>query len=225
LPEKYIEDIRKNYDPLLAEMYLNGDFVSLSQNKVYHFFDRHKHHTTRVLTPDDRAIYVGLDFNIGGCAANLWLIENNKPVAVDEFVAHDTRDICNRLDRYRHGGRMITVYPDASGRAGRTNASQSDIQIIEQAGYRVDAPNANPAIRDRINAVNALFAHDRISINTDRCPMLTDALESQGYDAKGEPEKYNDHPSIDDYTDSMGYFLHRRFPLVRPISQARIAGI
>jgi hypothetical protein len=55
--------------------------------------------------------------------------------------------------------------------------------------------------------------------------MLTDALESQGYDAKGEPEKYNDHPSIDDYTDSMGYFLHRRFPLVRPISQARIAGI
>jgi hypothetical protein len=225
LPKTYIEDIRKNYDPILADMYLNGEFVSLSQNKVYHFFDRHKHHTTRVLTADDRAIYVGLDFNIGGCAANLWLIENNKPVAVDEFVAHDTRDICNRLDRYRQGGRMITVYPDASGRAGRTNASQSDIQIIEQAGYRVDAPNANPAIRDRINAVNALFAHDRISINTDRCPMLTDALESQGYDAKGEPEKYNDHPSIDDYTDSMGYFLHRRFPLVRPISQARIAGI
>lgn len=225
LPENYIEDVRKNYDPILADMYLNGEFVSLSQNKVYHFFDRHKHHTTRVLTADDRAIHVGLDFNIGGCSANLWLIENNKPIAVDEFVAHDTRDICNRLDRYRQGGRIITVYPDASGRAGRTNASQSDIQIIEQAGYRVDAPNANPAIRDRINAVNALFAHDRISINTDRCPMLTDALESQGYDAKGEPEKYNDHPSIDDYTDSMGYFLHRRFPLVRPISQARMAGI
>lgn len=225
LPENYIEDVRKNYDPILADMYLNGEFVSLSQNKVYHFFDRKKHHTTRLLTADDRAIHVGLDFNIGGCSASLWLIENNKPIAVDEFVAHDTRDICNRLDRYRQGGRIITVYPDASGRAGRTNASQSDIQIIEQAGYRVDAPNANPAIRDRINAVNALFAHDRISINTDRCPMLTHALESQGYDSKGDPEKYNDHPSIDDYTDSMGYFLHRRFPLVRPISQARMAGI
>jgi len=224
LPDGYIEQIRANYDPILADMYLNGEFVSLSQNKVYHFFDRTKHNTSRILTEQDTVIYIGLDFNIGGCCANVWIIEDAKPVAVDEFVSHDTADFCNRASKYKRYGRSIIVYPDASGRAGRTNASQSDIQIIEQAGYRVDCPQSNPAVRDRINSVNALFAHDRISINTTRCPRLADALESQGYDAKGEPEKFNDHPSIDDDTDAMGYFLHRKFPILRPISQVRMAG-
>jgi hypothetical protein len=224
LPDGYIEQIRANYDPILAEMYLNGEFVSLSQNKVYHFFDRKKHHSDRFLTDQDRVIHVGLDFNIGGCCANLWVIENNKPIAVDEFVSHDTRDFCNRAARFKAQGRSIIVYPDASGRSGRTNASQSDIEIIEQAGFRVDAPQANPAVRDRVNAVNALLAHDRIAVNTTRCTRLVDALESQGYDAKGEPEKFNDHPAIDDDADAMGYFLHRKFPINRPISQVRVGG-
>jgi phage terminase large subunit len=224
LPDGYIEQIRANYDPILADMYLNGEFVSLSQNKVYHFFDRNKHHTDRYLTDQDSVIHIGLDFNIGGCCASVWVIEDNKPVAVEEFVSHDTRDFCNRAYKYKQQGRSIIVYPDASGRAGRTNASQSDVQIIEQSGYRIDCPDANPAVRDRINAVNALFAHDRIAVNTTRCPRLTDALESQGYDQKGEPEKFNDHPSIDDDTDAMGYFLHRKFPILRPISQIRMSG-
>jgi phage terminase large subunit len=225
LPDGYIEQIRANYDPILADMYLNGEFVSLSQNKVYHFFDRKKHHTDRLLSDQDRVIHIGLDFNIGGCCANVWVIDNNKPIAVDEFVSHDTRDFCNRLERFKAQGRSIIVYPDASGRSGRTNASQSDIQIIEQAGYRTDAPQANPAVRDRVNAVNALFAHDRIAVNTTRCTRLVDALESQGYDAKGEPEKFNDHPAIDDDADAMGYFLHRKFPLIRPHSSIKVAGI
>ena len=217
LPEGYIEDIRKNYDPILADMYLNGDFVSLTQNKVYHFFDRAKHHSDRVITEQDSVIHVGLDFNIGGTCANLWVIDSNKPIAVDEFVSQDTRDFCNRLSKYNEQGRTIIVYPDASGKANSTNSSQSDLDIIKQAGFRVDAPKANPAIRDRINSVNALLAHDKMAVNTNRCPRLTDAVESQGYTAKGEPEKFNDHPAIDDHNDAMGYFIDRKFSLRRPV--------
>lgn len=217
LPDGYIEQIRTNYDPILADMYLNGEFVSLSQNKVYHFFNRAKHHTARILSDFDKHIHVGLDFNIGGCCATVWVIENNSPVAVDEFVSHDTRDFVLRLARYEVEGRKITVYPDASGKAGRTNASESDIQIIRSAGFPVDCPNANPPVRDRVNSVNGLLAHDRIHINTDKCPNLTDALESQGYDVKGEPEKFDSHPSIDDWNDCAGYFLDRKFGIRRPI--------
>lgn len=217
LPDGYIEQIRENYDPILADMYLNGEFVSLSQNKVYHFFDRRKHHTDRRLHDDDRIIHVGIDFNIGGCASSVWVIEANVPYAVDEFVSHDTRDFCQRLTKYELQGRKIIVYPDASGKAARTNASESDVQIIRSAGYSVDCPNANPAVRDRINSVNGLLSHDRMRVNTDRCPMLTDALETQGYDKRGEPEKFDDHPAIDDYCDAAGYFIDRKFSLRRPV--------
>jgi phage terminase large subunit len=217
LPDGYIEQIRENYDPILADMYLNGEFVSLSQNKVYHFFNRLKHHTERVLRDSDRIIHFGIDFNIGGCASNAWVIDNNAPHAVDEFVSHDTRDFCNRLSKYERPGRKIVVYPDASGKASRTNASQSDVEIIRSSGFVVDCPNANPAIRDRINSVNGLLAHDRMKVNTDKCPMLTDALETQGYDKKGDPEKFDEHPAIDDYVDAMGYFIDRKFSIRRPV--------
>tara|TARA_R110000850_G_scaffold85804_1_gene184912 strand:+ start:1290 stop:2528 length:1239 start_codon:yes stop_codon:yes gene_type:complete len=214
LPDDYIEQIRSNYDPILAELYINGEFVSLNKNKVYHFFNRSQHHTNRVITDQDKFLHVGLDFNIGGTCATMWVIEENKPIAVDEFSSHDTYDFINNLNKYE--GKTIIVYPDASGRSGSTNATLSDIGLIEQAGYQVDAPQANPAVRDRINAVNALLSHDRILINTDKCENLTHAMETQGYTIKGDPEKYDQHPAIDDWVDNAGYFLNRKYPVRKP---------
>lgn len=211
LPEGYAAQILANYDPILAELYLNGEFVSLNQSKVYHFFNRVQDHTDRRIMPTDNVIHIGLDFNIGGCCAVAFLIEDNNPVAVDEFVSYDTRDFVNNLTRYK--GKKVIVYPDASGGAGRTNAAESDISIIEKAGFQVNANPSNPAVRDRVNAYNGLLAHDRLKVNTDMCPNLTNALETQGYDAKGEPEKWNDHPAIDDWTDSSGYFIAYRYPV------------
>lgn len=213
LPTDYAEQILANYDPILAELYLNGDFVSLTQNKVYHFFNRQRHHTDRVITDSDTVLHVGLDFNIGGCCAVTSIIENNNPIAVDEFVSHDTQDFCNNLTRYK--GKKVIVYPDASGKASRTNSSQSDIAIIRAAGFQVNHNSQNPAVRDRINAMNGLLSHDKLFINTDKCPNLTNALETQGYDAKGEPEKWNDHPAIDDWNDGFGYFVAYKFPIIR----------
>ena len=219
LPLDYIDNIRRNYDPQLAAMYLEGEFVSLSDKKVYHFFDRKKHHSDRVIKPGDR-LFIGLDFNIGGCCATTFVIDNNVPIAVDEFVSHDTYDFVNNLSRYK--GHKLCVYPDASGKSGRTNASASDIDIIRHAGYECDPPNENPFVRDRINSVNALLSHETMRVNTDKCPELTFALESQGYDKNGDPEKFKDHPAIDDWVDCAGYFIHRKYPVRKPISDVKI---
>lgn len=216
LPKDYIQNILDNYDPILADLYLRGEIVSLNQNKIYHFFDRGKHHNDRVLEKEDQFIHVCIDFNIGGCCSSVWVIDGNKPIAVDEFVSHDTYDFVNTLSA-KFPDKTITVYPDASGKAERTNASKTDIQIIEDAGFNVDAPSANPAVRDRINSVNALFAHGKIGVNTNKCPNLTNAIEIQGYDDNGQPEKWNTHPAVDDWTDGMGYFINRRWGLIRPV--------
>lgn len=218
LPDDYVEQIRSNYDSLLAEMYINGDFVNLTANKVYHFFNRLKHHSSRTLDSADKYIYVSIDFNVGGCCAVVWIIDDNKPVAVDEFVSNDTYDFINNLNKYE--SHKITVFPDATGRSGSTNASLSDIELIENAGYSVDAPSANPAIKDRVNSLNALLSHDNFGINTDKCPELTNALESQGYAQKGankgKPEKFDEHPAVDDWNDSAGYFINRKFQISKP---------
>lgn len=223
LPPDYEEQIRSNYDPLMADMYLSGEFVSLSRNRVYHFFDRTKHDTDRELDHSDAKVHIGLDFNVGGTCATVWVIDNEVPTAVNEFVSQNTYDFCLRAEPYKRNHKVL-VYPDSSGRSQSTNAAQTDIQIIESAGFTVDCPSTNPAIRDRVNTVNGLMSHGRFRINTRKCPRLADAMEVQGYDKSGQPEKFDDHPSIDDWCDSAGYYLHRKFGIKRGVIYTGIGG-
>ncbi len=216
LPADYIDNIMRNYDPDLAKMYINGDFVSLTANKVYHYFDRETHASEVTISRGD-CLHVGLDFNVGGCCAVVFIVVAGNPIAVDEFVSKDTRNVILNLQS-RYEGHDITVYPDASGGASSTNASASDIDMIQNEGFRVDAPLSNPFIRDRINSFNALLAHGKLSVNIEKCEELTKALETQGYTDKGDPEKFNSHPAIDDWVDCSGYFLNRMFPIVKPIA-------
>ena len=43
-----------------------------------------------------------------------------------------------------------------------------------------------------------------------------------GYDKNGDPEKFKDHPAIDDWVDCAGYFIHRKYPVRKPISDVKI---
>lgn len=211
LPAGYVDQIASNYDPIMAEAYLDGGWVSFTRNKVYHFFDRRVHHSDRTIRVTDTVLHIGLDFNIGGCCAVVFLIENNEPIAVAEFTSYDTREFVNNLAQYR--GKKVIIYPDASGGSSHTNASESDIALIERDGYQVEAYSSNPAVRDRINAFNGLLSHFRLKINTDTCPNLVNALESQGYTERGEPEKWNTHPAIDDWVDAAGYHIAYKYPV------------
>lgn len=219
LPDGYIEQIRANYDPLLADMYIEGEIVNLSDKKVYHFFDRVKHNSDRVIQPNDE-LHISIDFNVGGCCSNVFVLDGITPIAVDELVSHDTYDFVNNLQRFKN--HRIYVYPDASGKANKTNATATDLDIIRRGGFMVDAPEANPFVRDRINCVNAKIAHGTFLVNTSKCPELTTALEHQGYNDKGDPEKFKEHPAIDDWVDAMGYFIHRRFPINHQVAGPRM---
>jgi hypothetical protein len=221
LPSDYIEQIRANYDPLLADMYIEGEFVNLSSNKVYHFFDRVKNHSDRELLDTDYEVHISIDFNVGGCCATVNVLEKGYPIAVDEFVSNNTYDFIDNV-KVKFPDHTVTVYPDATGDSDSTNASKSDIQLIKQAGFRVKAKKSNPLIRNRVNAVNKGFAHGQFKVNTDKCPKLTHALENQGYDKQGKPEKFNEHPAIDDWTDSYGYFINMRYPINKPSTNTKV---
>ncbi|WP_369081323.1 hypothetical protein, partial [Streptobacillus moniliformis] len=48
---------------------------------------------------------------------------------------------------------------------------------------------------------------------TDKCPEYTDALEQQAYDKNGMPDKEG---GFDHVNDAGGYFIAKRFPIVKP---------
>ena len=106
------------------------------------------------------------------------------------------------------------VYPDASGNSRRSNnASESDLELLKRAKFRVCANPANPAVKDRVLAFNALIHKDgarRYRVNPQTCPELVEALEKQAYDKNGEPDK---SAGLDHVLDAAGYLVAYRWPL------------
>jgi hypothetical protein len=136
----------------------------------------------------------------------------NNIIAVDEIISYDTKAvIANLQSRYKNN--RIEIFPDASGANRKTNASDTDIALLNQAGFGVYSNSANPSIKDRVNIVNNMFDKGLLLVNTNKCPRLTEALEQQAYDERGDPEKSNSHPAHDDFTDSLGYCISYKFPI------------
>lgn len=218
LPDDYIDSLRASYPPQLIDAYLNGQFVNLASGSVYSSFDRRLNHTGAVESANE-PLHVGMDFNVLNMTATINVIRDDLPISVGELTkVRDTPAMTRLLkERFKDRGHDITVYPDASGQnTSSKDASESDLSILRQAGFTVRVNSRNPAVRDRVNAVNAMILNDRgerrWKVNTDRCPTLTEALEQQAYDKNGEPDKTAGH---DHAVDAQGYFIVHRYPILR----------
>jgi hypothetical protein len=115
------------------------------------------------------------------------------------------------------------VYPDASGNSRKTvDASKSDIALLREAGYSINAPAKNGAVKDRIIAVNTMFCNSigtrRLFINTNVCKELVDNLNEQAYDDNGNPRKAN---NVDHMLDAIGYLVYRKYGLNKASSKVK----
>ncbi|MCK5616947.1 phage terminase large subunit [Candidatus Pacearchaeota archaeon] len=214
----YIKQLISMYTPEQQKAYIDGLFVNLVSGTVYKYFNRSAHNSNESpINHEDyyETLHIGADFNIGGCV-NIVLVERAGNFhAVDEVISNDTYEMVTVL-KNRFPNHPIIVYPDASGASMKTNATRSDIQILREH-FQVIVDNSNPAIKDRVTSVNSAYTNKRLYINSERCPRLTEAQEQQAYNPKTEqPEKFNEHPAVDDYNDSFGYVVCKLMPIHRP---------
>lgn len=225
LPDDYISSLKASYPENHIEAYLNGQFVNLTDGAVYINYDRNKNQSTETVQ-DGEPVFVGMDFNIGKMAAVIHVKRDGLPHAVDEVVnGYDTPDMIRILKerywKYLDGSyqqtRQIRVYPDSTGKnKTRVGAGVNDIALLEQAGFIISAPKANPPVKDRVTAMNAMFLNAegarRYRVNTDKCPTYAECLEQQAY-KNGVPDKDSDK---DHLPDGGGYFIHQDYPVIKP---------
>lgn len=211
LPEGYVDSLKDIYPAHLLDAYIEGNFVNLTTGTIYIGFSRTKNNTS-ITEEKGEPLYVGMDFNVGNMSAVIHVKREGKPIAVAEVTkGYDTPDMC-RILKERFSDHQILVYPDASGNSRKSNdASKTDIQIIKDHGFLIRAPQSNPPVRNRINAMNAAFGNGYL-VNTDRCPEYTRCLEQQAYGKNGEPDKTQ---GLDHLPDGGGYFIHHDYPIVR----------
>tara|TARA_R110000737_G_scaffold302231_1_gene309324 strand:- start:496 stop:1668 length:1173 start_codon:yes stop_codon:yes gene_type:complete len=214
LPEGYIDALRETYPSNLLEAYIEGEFVNLTSGTVYSMYDRQLNHCdveAKALEP----IHVGMDFNVNNMALAVHVIRNSKAYAVDEMVGGADTPTSIRSIRERYPNNPVIVYPDASGGAtSSTNASMSDIKMLKNAGFTVNAPKRNGRVRDRVATVNKALCDPQgkrtYYVNADKCPNIALGLEQQAYDKNGEPDKTG---GLDHLNDGIGYFMVRQFPI------------
>lgn len=210
LPDDYIPSLEASYPSQLIDAYLKGEFVNLTTGNVYPSYNRILNFTNETIQPGEY-LHIGMDFNVGKMAAVAHVIRDGKPLALDEFCKLlDTPTMIEAI-KEKYPSRNISVYPDASGQNRSTKgASETDLSLLEQAGFTVIVNSTNPRVRDRLICMNQQFASG-YKVNPDTCPTYTEALEKQAYDEKGEPDKAGgfDHPN-----DAAGYFINKQFPIV-----------
>lgn len=218
LPPGFVDSLYANFPPQLIRSYIEGEFTNLANTSVYPDYDRDKHWTDATVLEEDR-IYCGVDLNVGNCLIEVCVRRGDTYHFIDEYVVRDTPAIVEKLKaaypaQFERGN--VVVIPDAASRQRTTtNAKESDLSILRKGGFVLKESTANPAIEDRVNAVNVLIMADRLFIGP-RCKHLMKSLEQQAYDAKGKPEKGGsgmDDPSHP--VDAMGYAISYLAPLKR----------
>ena len=165
-------------------------------------------------------LVIGSDFNVDPMA---WVVGHRYPNRmewIDEIWLRDTntqKTLETLWQRYQHHQGGFEFYGDATGQARRTSASASDYKIIyadERFSKTVHYPKANPPIKDRFSACNAMLcnaAGERRMFIDPKCKRLIKDLESRYY--KPGTTDVADSGDLGHITDAMGYAVHRLFPM------------
>jgi PBSX family phage terminase large subunit len=211
LPPDFIERMQANYDPQLLKAYLDGEFVNLTTGQVYDRFDRAKHMAVQMPDISREPLRIGVDFNVGNMSAVIAIRVGKSLYVVDEVSgAHDTDALAQKIKAH-YPDHRIYVYPDASGGNRSTNATQTDIAILESYGMSNQSPKANPPVRDRVAAVQALLENGKGEVRLKiaaSCVKTIECLELQSYTEKGDPDK---DAGYDHMNDALGYLVWREF--------------
>ena len=219
LPDDYIQSLIDTYPDALVSAYLQGDFVNLKTGCIYTSYNRETCNSSETIQPKE-PLYIGQDFNVGKMASVVFVKRGDVFHAADELVdLYDTPALIEVIkDRYKE--HSITIYPDASGNSRKTvNASESDIKLLRQAGFRVKVDSKNPRVRDRILSVNAALSKGRVFVNAAKCKETARCLEQQAYDKNGEPDK---SAGTDHMNDGFGYMIIQELPVIKPTSNVNI---
>ena len=229
LPVGYVERLKASYTKEQFDRMVLAKWVFLGGMQIYYAFSRDNINADIAEYDPDLPIRWTHDFNIGQgkpMSSALCQIkkQDGKPIMTqfDELILEST-DTNQAIREYESRKWIKTtpkhntiIYGDASGRAKDTRSNTTDYGLLRDAGFtRQVVPRANPSIRDRHNAVNALMKNANNEIRYyvhPRCKTTIKGWETVKL-KKGanylEEETYSQH-----VTTANGYFVMEEFPLV-----------
>jgi hypothetical protein len=245
LPGDFYATLQCSYDAKFAAQEVLGQYLSLQSGQVYYAFSRTENIATCEYVPSLQLCWA-LDFNVDPMCSVICQIDGTRVEVLDEIVLpnSNTQAACDEFWRRVEsmirpapgtrvlGPTSLRVYGDSAGSHRQTAAvGKSDYTIIKEFFRRIPqldvsyhVPVADPAVKDRVNAVNAKLksAAGIVGMLIDpRCKWLTRDLERVNWKADksgnttGDIEKKSaKNKDLTHVSDALGYLVEREFPLV-----------
>lgn len=249
-----INEIKKNMTELEFRQEILAEFVNIRTGKAYVSFGEWNHSTEcpfalgKLWSPY-HSVVVGMDFNLTPMAWSLgqlaadrwwWFDEVNiqgatkRPVNEEAGIILRDKILAMKDAGYRAEPNLI-ICGDATGKATQRTSNMSDydivLAILKDAGitFRNETPEANPSVKDRVNAVNVkcrdALGNVNLFLHPQYCPHLQKDLDRVAWKEGGEfvldpgPKKMFGHAS-----DGAGYAIHRLTPpkLIREVGRQRV---
>ena len=214
-----IESAKKQLDPRDFNEQYNANWETVGGLVHYGFSD--------IFNVDDSLCYnsdlpllIGSDFNVDPMAWVIGQVHGEELHVFDELFMRN----CNTMsalqalsDKYKEHRAGMRFYGDATGRARKTAASESDYIQIKNFPFidsQIHYPLSNPAVHDRVASVNAMFCNAkqvrRLKIHP-RCRNLKQDLITRSY--KQNSNEFDDYGDIGHITDALGYLVYTLFPI------------
>ena len=218
-----IEQAKQDIDIRTFRQEFEGTFENYAGSVYYNF-----HPVDSVIDKKidwERPLHIGLDMNVDPMSACVTQIVKDKIYAIDEIVIYssNTDEMCQEI-RDRYGSKMqIFMYPDPACRQRKTSAGgRTDLSILQNAGFKVKVKHKHPAIRDRVNSVNAKLKDSkgvRHIFVSKSCKTMIKGLQRQIYKENTNiPDK---EQGFDHMNDALGYLIDYIKPLTSNVQFSR----
>lgn len=223
LDEKEIDSARKQLDPKIFRQEYEGSFERTGGLAYYNYTMLNKSEYS--FNPNYPTI-ITFDFNVNPMSAVICQeVKPDEWHAVTEFnlINSNTPDAVEKINDYlkqnnfknTHG---LYITGDYAGEQRRSSATQTDWLIIRN-GFKHLNPvykyRATTAIKNRVNALNAMFGNAageiKLYINPKHCPITHKELNMQVWKADGQLETFND--TIGHKTDAISYIAYNFYPI------------
>lgn len=217
VPEEEVESARRDMDSRTFEQEFMAKFNNYSGIIAYAFGD---HNIAPLAPPEPKEVlHIGGDFNVSPMTAVVMRRTDKGLQAIDEITIYNsnTNEMVDEI-RNRYPTNPICFYPDSAGVQRKTSANgNTDIKILENAGFRVFYHRAHPPVKDRINAANSLF-HERDDATTrfhidPKCKYTIKSL--RGFCFKEGTQIPDKDSGLDHHFDALTYCIEYLFPLQR----------
>ena len=211
--EDEIEAAKRDMDERTFKQEYLAKWVDYS-GLIYYAFGKHNIIQRDDLLDVNTMLNIGIDFNVSPLCAVIAVKTQLGLHIIDEIEMYgsDTQEMCAEIQR-KYKNRRAIVYPDASGAQRRTSAGGiTDHIILSNAGFQLKVGAVNPAVKDRIAAVNSVMKHDNIRLTIDpKCVKVINGLSKHVYkEGTRQPEKDS---GLDHFNDALGYMVNHLFPL------------